>query len=222
MEQSARRWLLGIIFIAVGGILLLDNFGVIEFYLPDFLWRWEMILVIIGAVNLINRNYSAAFVLFTIASFFIIKDLYDLRYRELWPLVFIVIGISIILKRTSIGSKKKSEYNNDSFDDVAIFGGNEKSVRTDNFTGGKVTSIFGGSSLDLSNCKLQEGTTVIDVFTMFGGCELKVPSHWNIKLEVTTILGGFDDKRKVIDTTDESRILVIRGFTMFGGGEVRN
>lgn len=223
MENSAKRWILGLIFIALGTLFLLDNFDIIDFRIPYYLWRWEMIFVIIGVISLINGNYSAAIIFISIGVTFWITNFYSVGIRDLWPIALIAVGLSILIKRSSLSSKKKSDYAQDSFDDVAVFAGNEKVINTNNFTGGKLTSVFGGSDVDLRQCELQEGTTVIDVFTMFGGCEIKVPAEWTVHVEVTTILGGFEDKRReIVQNADDSRILVIKGFTMFGGGEIKN
>ena len=41
------------------------------------------------------------------------------------------------------------------------------------FKGGKLTSIFGGTDLNLVNADLAWGTNILDVFVLFGGCEYK-------------------------------------------------
>ena len=95
---------------------------------------------------------------------------------------------------------------------------------SDNFKGGRLTSIFGGSEINLTNCKLAEGKNVIDVFMVFGGNVLIVPPDWSIKIEVVSIFGGFSDKRH--NFTDESKKenkeLYIKGMAIFGGGEIKN
>ena len=55
-----------------------------------------------------------------------------------------------------------------------------------------------------------------------GGVDLKVPAHWNILIEVSPIMGGVDDKRKLHEVTDPDSTLVIKGFCLFGGLEIKN
>jgi len=127
--------------------------------------------------------------------------------------------------------EKKAEAENDNFgqiskdviDDVAIFGGGTKIITSENFKGGNVTAIFGGSEIILKGCKLAEGTNVIDVLAVFGGTTIIVPSDWNIVLNVTPIFGGFSNKsvkdpNRVIDL---SKTLIIKGLVVFGGGELK-
>jgi predicted membrane protein len=95
-------------------------------------------------------------------------------------------------------------------------------VNSQNFKGGKITAMFGGSEIDMRGAALAPGTQVLDIFVMFGGTHILVPPDWTVRVEVFSLLGGFGDKRysnlKVIP--DSEKTLVIKGFVMFGGGEV--
>ncbi len=106
---------------------------------------------------------------------------------------------------------------------MAIFGGGHKVIITENFSGGNITAIFGGSEIDLSNCKLAEGENVIDVLLMFGGTSIFVPKEWNINVNVTPLFGGFSNKwrRNFSGPFDTTHTLVIKGVAIFGGGEIK-
>ena len=90
--------------------------------------------------------------------------------------------------------------------------------------GGKVTRIFGGNEIDLTSAKIQNNEPLIDVFTIFGGCEIVVPRGWDVQVDVTSIFGAFDDKRGPVDysNTEPNKVLRIKGFTIFGGGEIKS
>jgi len=107
---------------------------------------------------------------------------------------------------------------------LSFMGGGKRKITSDNFLGGKVTSIFGGSEIDLTSAKIQNNECMIDVFTMFGGSEIIVPRGWDVQVDVTSIFGGFDDKRGPIDNSGDepNKVLRIKGFTIFGGGEVKS
>ena len=111
--------------------------------------------------------------------------------------------------------------NNDILDETAIFGGRNLSLVSDQFKGGKITCIFGGSKINLLYCKPVEGC-VIDIATIFGGTKIIVPENWNVKTEVVSIFGGFEDKRSnsVISRVDQSKVVTIKGAAIFGGGEI--
>ncbi len=107
MEQSKRRLILGLVFIILGVIFLLDNLDIMEFSIPRYLLRWEMILIVIGVVNIISKNYSAAFALIGVGAFFWVVDDYNVDFWDLWPVVLIIIGVSFILKQGIFSLEKK-------------------------------------------------------------------------------------------------------------------
>lgn len=167
-----------------------------------------------------------------------------------WYLILIVVGLSLLLRKRGSFSKSKQDerwhnrrsgfnrdtmasgtheanntetYDNDYIDEVAIFGGGEKIITSNNFKGGKVTAIFGGSDIILTHSQLAPGVNEIEVFAMFGGWTLHLPPNWQVKSEVVAIFGGISDKRYLGGDIirDNSRQLIIKGFVMFGGGEIK-
>jgi len=120
------------------------------------------------------------------------------------------------------GFNSEQEY----IDDVAIFSGSTKKINTLNFKGGRMTAIFGGSEVNLSKSRLAPGENILNVFFMFGGSEIIVPSDWNVIIEATPIFGGFSDERYVskdLQMKDENKsVLVIKGLVIFGGAELKS
>jgi len=108
MEKDNRRILLGLIFVAVGLVFLLQNFGLFYFDIPDYFWRWEMILIIIGVVNIFTKKYSAAFILLGLGAFFWITEDFRISIWDLWPVILIIIGLSFIIKQDVLSSEKKN------------------------------------------------------------------------------------------------------------------
>ena len=74
------------------------------------------------------------------------------------------------------------------------------------------------------NAKLGEGDNVIDFFAMFGGGTFIVPADWDVNVDVTSIFGGFADKRIPSKNVSEekNKQLFIRGIVIFGGGEIKS
>lgn len=238
-SNTSARLVAGLVLIVLGGLFLLDNYGIIYFSLPSFLFHWEYILIGIGLFILTtSNNKSAGIILIAIGVFF--------RFPEFWPLLLVGLGIYIILKRNnskpnlgaSPSSTEGETQNNftsegtdststgslqDSIDDVSIFGGGTKNFSSKNFTGGKMTAIFGGSDVHLENCTLAHGRNELDLFVMFGGYEIFVPQNWNVVVDVIPIFGGFSDKRMKDPNRvyEDDKVLVIKGMVLFGGGEVK-
>jgi hypothetical protein len=135
----------------------------------------------------------------------------------------------LITQRRKTGDPQITGQNNargmDYFDDFVVFGGREVFINSQNFLGGKTTSMFGGTEYDLRQAQLSENGAVIDCVSVFGGCGFKVPPDWTIKNELTAIFGAFTDKRgstfgQII--SNPSKTLIIRGFSAFGGVEIKH
>ena len=227
------RTLLGIIFVAIGAILLARNYGWLGYDFSRYLISWQMLLIVIGLFQLARRAYTPAVVLIGIGLFFLV-DFPDNFRENFWPVLIMLVGVSFILQwRSSPNRKNHHDYDRfhnhgedfsnsiDYIDETAIFGGRTLSVVSENFQGGKITSIFGGSKINLRYAKPVPGCT-IDVANIFGGSKIIVPEDWNIKVEVVSIFGGFEDKRgaSVISRTSSGKIVVIKGTCIFGGGEI--
>ncbi len=231
--SSNKRIYLGLFLIAVGGIWILERLNLIPDFWDDILISWQMLLIGIGIFAYLGGNKTTGVILMVIGGFFLIDDVitvpYELR-RVGWPLLIIGVGVVMLITHGRRRNEpppipESGKQGFDYFDDFVVFGGREIFVNSQNFYGGKNTSIFGGSEYDLRQTSLSSNGAVIDCVCVFGGCGLKVPPDWTIKNEVTAIFGGFTDKRgKTLNqvVTDPSKTLVIKGFTAFGGIEIKH
>lgn len=221
------RVFLGIGLIAVGSLLIARNFGWLDEEITHYLISWQALLIGLGIFNLYRKAYTAGLVLISIGVFFWVDLPDDIRHN-LWPAILIIIGLSAVLQ----WRKSPNRFNHDDLfgqekstidyiDETAIFGGRNVSVVSDNFKGGKITSIFGGSKINMLNAKPAQGC-VIDIANIFGGTKMIVPEDWNVKIEVVSIFGGFEDKRglSVIARSNTDKIVIIKGSCIFGGGEI--
>lgn len=103
-----------------------------------------------------------------------------------------------------------------------IFTGAEQVFLDPVFRGGEINTIFAGITLDLRKTTLPEGTTYLEVSTVFGGVNIFAPSEWRIEIRNQSIVGGFNDKRPApIGPVDEESKLIIVASCVFGGGELK-
>ena len=230
-SRGNKRFYLGVIFMAIGGILILQRLNLIPWDLADILISWQMLLVAIGTISYMNGNRVWGIILIGMGVFFILPEFFDVPRevkRIYWPLILVLIGFSLVYRQRGStrqmedGTKDKSF---DQFDDFVIFGGREIFINSTNLNGGRSTSIFGGIEYDLRKAKLAPQGAIVDCVCVFGGTGLKVPLDWNVRNEVTTIFGAFTDKRGdtfMQGTLDPSKTIVIKGITLFGGVEIKH
>ena len=227
-----KRVLLGGILIFLGGIFLLNTMNVLHFRIAHVIFSWPFIMLVIGLFVLVNTEKKfLGGILSGIGALFLIPRVFpevDYDGGIIIPIFLIILGAYIILKKRKHDKPSQDAFgtstlNKDKIDDVSIFGGGTKIISSNNFQGGNVTAIFGGSEINLINCQLAEGDNVLDVLCIFGGTTIILPKEWNVVINVTSILGGFSNKaiRNPSIVIDQSKTLHIKGLAMFGGGEVK-
>jgi hypothetical protein len=138
------------------------------------------------------------------------------------PLLLVLLGLTIV--RQTLARRDQGERAIDRRDElhiVAILGGNKGSNGSHQFRGGELTAILGGVDLDLTQARLANGRAVLNVFTMWGGLELRLPEGWIIENQMVVALGGYEDRTRPVGAPDAPR-RVLRGTTVMGGSELRN
>ena len=233
-HNQNRTFGFGIIIIVAGLAILLHQLRLFSPNVDDIIISWQMLLIVIGVYNLFfTQSRVTGFILIAIGAFFLLPEIFNLPYnfrRNFWPILLIAVGVFIIF-RHGLGRRQpgqpdfhhKEENDEEFIDEFNIFSGSERKISIKNFKGGKITSIFGGSEIDLTDAELSSETNVIELFYMFGGSSLTVPNNWSVINKVTSILGGFSDKRSVSTSgqNDPKKTLILKGFVMFGGGDIK-
>lgn len=226
-KNTTAHLILGIVLVMLGLAVLAEIVDAVPWRMREIIFSWQMILIVLGVIFISGReSKTTGYILFGIGAFFILPKFFNEMPSYwgnlFWPVLLIALGLIFIFGR---GKRQvfQREYasGQDVLDDVAIFGGSDKHINSQNFKGGKITNIFGGSKYDFRNAKVAEGTNYLYVSMIFGGSKFIFPDDWDVKIEVSSIFGGFSDKRqRSIIVPDSSRKLVIRGETIFGGGEI--
>jgi hypothetical protein len=234
MKSNASKSLpsqviLGGFVVALGVLFLLDNLDIFEFH--RVISFWPALFVLLGVVKLLDSNSPNGkifgSVLIGVGVLMTLNRLgvLHIEMRAAWPLLLIVVGGAVIYK--ALAGRKAIEHgamvfdkDSDSIVDItAILGGFDRRITTQNFRGGEVTAFMGGCMLDLRGSSMQ-GEAVINVFVGMGGISLKVPTDWTVILHGTPIMGGFDEK--TVNPPNGSKRLIVKGYAIMGGVEIRN
>ncbi|HBE41444.1 MAG TPA: hypothetical protein DDW27_09610 [Bacteroidales bacterium] len=225
-----HKVLIGVVLVLAGLFLILRNTGIFPGFIDNVIFSWQMLLVVIGLVMTLGATEkTAGIIVMAVGGFFMIPLIFRETfhmYNMFWPAIFIIVGILFIVskRRTWGRSTTKGMTGDDYIDYVNVFSGGERQVVSQNFKGGRISAVFGGTELDLTKAKLAPGRNEIEIACVFGGATLIVPDTWYVTIEVTPVLGGFSDSRKLSPgrTVDSTSQLVIKGAVVFGGGEVKS
>ena len=225
-----NRPIIGVILVMVGLFLVLRNTGFFPEFIDHVIFSWPMLLVAIGLVMTLGAaEKTSGVIVMAVGGFFLIPMIFRETFHDynmFWPSIFIIIGVIFIsTKRRGWNSvSSKGIVGDDYIDYVNVFSGGERQIISENFKGGRISAVFGGMELDLTKAKLAPGRNDLEIACVFGGATLIVPDDWNISIEVTPVLGGFTDSRKLTPgrTVDPTKQLVIKGAVVFGGGEIKS
>jgi predicted membrane protein len=237
---NGRVWT-GIFILIIGVAALLRTF-----YqpFPNWLFTWQMLLIALGLFIGIRHNFrgGAWFILILIGGIFLLDDFFPdlVDARFIWPVALIALGLFIIFnprRRNWQGSEQgkegdekgafihfddKAGAEEDMLDSTSIFGGVKKNVLSKDFKGGDIVNIMGGSEINLSQADIN-GRAILEVTQIFGGTKIIVPPHWDVKPEMAAIFGGIEDKRKMAQVSiDHTKVLILKGTSVFGGIEVKS
>lgn len=105
--------------------------------------------------------------------------------------------------------------------EFAFMGGGDRVVRAQDFRGGEVTAIMGGFHIDLRGANIAGDSATIEIFTLWGGVDLRVPESWNVVVQGTPILGVFTTTGRPVSAAPATKTLVLKGTAIMGGVEVK-
>jgi hypothetical protein len=227
-NRASSQVVLGLLVVGMGVLFLLDNLDILNF--RHAIGFWPLVFIVAGCAALFGNgprsgNYLGG-VLIAVGVLMILGRLgfFYVSWGTLWPLVMIALGGLVLYRSLGPGRVARpaaaAGAGADSVVDiVAVLGGFERRVSAPDFRGGEITAVMGGCALDLREASIVK-EAVINVFTIWGGINIKVPPDWTVVLNGTPLMGGFSEK--TVAPPDGSKRLVITGYAIMGGVEVRN
>jgi predicted membrane protein len=223
-HHSVPQLVFGLIIVVVGILLTLDTLGIAD---AEYALRyWPAGIVAIGLAKLWQsrdgRGGAFAGTLLAIVGAALLLEASiatDVELRTLWPLLIVLLGASLVW-RSIVGRRAPAGDANATLSAVAVLGGMSRGNNSRTFRGGDLTAVMGGCEVDLRQAAI-DGEAVLDVFAMWGGIEIRVPEDWTVIVRVTPLLGGVEDKTRPPQGVGAHR-LVVRGFVIMAGVEIRN
>lgn len=240
-SKRMKKIVFGILVVLAGAVLMAFNLGHFPMEYKEVVFSWQSLIIAIGFISLFGKDsWIMGIIMMAIGGFYLASKLHNLPFdmdAVFWPSIVILVGIVIILKRTlkhkHCGKHRWDKCNPTKVDTFVleegminesnVFGGSKRIISEENFRGGRIENVFGGTEIDFRNSKLAEGISTLEVSCVFGGMSLIVPSDWHVQIEMQSVMGGFVDKRRIIqpDLSTTTK-LIIKGSCVFGGGDLKS
>ncbi len=224
-SPAGVRLVLGAGVIAVGLLLILDNFDILE--ADDIFIYWPILVIAIGLAKLFRRTLPDLVFAAGLIGFGTWILLFNLDFTELepwgffWPIVLIFGGTMLVLGAIRRSAPIVDDATGSTIRGFALLSGVNRTNSSPNFLGGELTALLGGCEIDLRQAKIADGNATLEVFAFWGGIEVKVPREWQVNSTVMPFLGGFEDSTESGGDGDRP-VLTVRGAVIMGGVEVKN
>jgi hypothetical protein len=213
------RLFFGLLVVAVGVILLLDNAGTLDAWEIFGTW-WPAVVILAGVLTFAAnpRHWPVALIITAVGTAFLLSNLGVVDAGEfIIPAAIIGVGLLVLFGR-GMGSRTEAGDRVNSFN---VFSGSELASHSKQFQGGSISAIFGGAEVDLRDAAPAVDAQ-LDVFTAFGGVELKVPEGWQVAVKGLPLFGGIENATVKDTLTADAPKLSVSATVLFGGLEIKH
>lgn len=226
--KKSNSIILGILLIAVGGLLALNALGITEIDIFFDGW-WTLFIIVPCAVSLFTKHEKADNIFGILLGVFLLLCCQDvIEFSVLWklfvPAVIVFIGLKMLFSGVSSGNKaneilkKLKEKSENLKTSYATFGGCDINYDGEIFEGTELNAIFGGIKCDLRNAVI-ENDCAIKIYAVFGGVDVLVPEGVNVKIASNSLFGGVSNKTS--SHAKEAPTVYINATCLFGGADIK-
>jgi len=164
----------GLIIIAVGAVLLLNQLGIFPHGIVVHFW--PVALIVVGLIKIFNgkeRGEWLAGGCLIVGGVLLQTNSLGITHITLsqaWPMFIIVVGLMMVAHSLSGkacgGPASTTDADLDSF---YIFGGGERNVNAKDFRSARLFAVFGGYEVDLSRAEMAGNEAYVEANAVFGG-----------------------------------------------------
>ncbi|MBQ8623898.1 MAG: hypothetical protein IJ424_05965 [Oscillospiraceae bacterium] len=226
-KSTGALW--GIVLVVLGVIFGLNALDITDIDIFFDGW-WTLFIIVpcvIGLINEKEKTGNLIGLLIGVVLLLACQDIlrFDLVGKLIFPVILVVIGISLVIKYL-FGGKIKSEIkqinekNSGAKEEFySTFTGQDLKFNGQEFKGTSLSAVFGSIKCDLTGAIINEDV-VINASAVFGGIDIIVPSEYNVKIQSNSIFGGVSNKRGGNEVAGAPTVYV-NGSGIFGGVDIR-
>jgi len=244
-SQDGRKTT-AIVLLAVAAYIVLANMGLMDMLGISSLLGWAfrtvrslipLAILVLGVVWLTRSKDGdkplVAWFITLLGAILLTSQfgLFGLSFGDMFLPMWLVIVAFVLMNPRNLLPRSMNTTTDELGEDsekislVAFMGGGELKYTTQTLRGGGVVCVWGGYQLDFTEADMEGDSMELDLFCIMGGCEVKVPMNWDVeKRGAVCIMGGFANKTKCMaeELNLPRKTLIIKGFALMGGGEVKN
>lgn len=216
--KPIRIWI-GVVFLALGVLGILDATGVLESTGTIADW-WPLAVIGLGVIGMfVDRRIALGPSIVVVIGLLLLAGQQGWADQDLFgPAILVVIGLVVLSGLWHRGRERVAPGENS----LVMFGATRIKDRSEHFDHADVSAVFGGATLDLRQAHLEPHASV-DALALFGGVDVVVPEGWRVAIDGMPIFGGLDDKTSgEAELPAEAPVLNVHATAVFGGVDVKN
>jgi hypothetical protein len=195
--------LFALVFVLLGGLLLARNLGFLNVLAFPAARFWPVLVVLLGVAFLVRAARGAQ--------------------RPGPPTDSPTDAGPAARAGTDWGARHGSlTTEDDRLDKQITLAGAEFKIESQEWKGGELGVTAGGVEIDLRYARLDPEGALLDVRIVMGGVDIRVPDTWQIKCDVTPLLGGADDSTRSTQGSTSAPVLRVVGSVTLGGLSIHN
>lgn len=219
--NNLKNILWGSILIVIGLIIGLNSFGITNIDLFFDGW-WTLFIIVPCFIGLFNESEKTGNIIGLCIGVFLLLSAqgildFDVIFKLIFPLILVIIGLSIIFKNSRKKDKIPDVENDTEYS--ATFSGQNLNFENEEFKGADIDAIFGGIKCELQKAKIKD-KSVINATAIFGGINFSVPEDIKLVVKHTSIFGGVSNKH--INNETSKKTLYINAVCLFGGIDIND
>lgn len=226
-KSTGALW--GIVLVVLGVIFGLNALDITDVNIFFDGW-WTLFIIVPCAIGLFTEREKTGNLVGVIIGAVLLLACQDVFRFELIgklivPVAFVAIGLSMVLKyffggKVKAEIKSINEKNGSAKEEFySTFSGQNIGFNGKEFKGTTLSAVFGGIKCDLTGAVITEDV-VINASAVFGGVDIIVPLHYNVKVESNSIFGGVSEKRTLASNPDAPTVYV-NATCIFGGVDIK-
>lgn len=219
--MNRGRLLVGFVLITLGVLFLLDQNDVLD--AGDLIADWFPVVFVLAGflyVSLSPRHLMVPAVLVILGLALLARSLDfvpDWLRTVFWPAVLVAIGLWVIF---GSGLGAGTAQPGDRVNSLVAFFGRKVVNQSQQFAGGSILNVFGGTEVDLRQARLGPDGAAMDIVAAFGGVEIVVPEGWRVEVKGIPLFGGWSNKTRRDLVGVDAPVLSIEALVAFGGLDI--
>lgn len=247
-KEYPAKLVVGFMFIIIGIIILLGNLDILDFNVRYYILNFPFFFTLFGLYLLIKSEKKLPGIIITFLGsvWYLERVYYFFNFHSLvLPGLLVIIGIYILVPRNTkskntdfetlngessntnenktVFGEYSAQISADIVNETALFSSNNKIIKNSCIKGGSIVNVIASTKIKFENCSLASENQFIEITSIIGSVELSIPADWNIKNEITPILGSVGIKDTNSDTQNDlvPKTLVLKGVIALGECVIR-